>query len=185
MKHRELLIFAILSVLCLAGAQSAPAEDQTIGQQVSILDERLSKLRADVDAIQASQQQIEQDLKQVQAQLAEVHQSGPSASANDLEALEARVKALDAARETDKKVILDQLAKELASMNGSHGGGGGGGAVNPSTAPANGNEYVVQKGDNLTLIAKNNGVTVADLRKANNLTSDSLKVGQKLVIPQK
>jgi N-acetylmuramoyl-L-alanine amidase len=70
-------------------------------------------------------------------------------------------------------------------MNGSHGGGGGGGAVNPSTAPANGNEYVVQKGDNLTLIAKNNGVTVADLRKANNLTSDSLKVGQKLVIPQK
>ena len=29
----------------------------------------------------------------------------PSASANDLQALEARVKALDAARETDKKVI--------------------------------------------------------------------------------
>lgn len=51
--------------------------------------------------------------------------------------------------------------------------------------PANGNEYEVKKGDNLTVIAKNNGVTVADLRKANSLTSDSLKVGQKLVIPQK
>ena len=102
---------------------------------------------------------------------------------NDLQALEARVKALDAARETDKKVILDQLAKELAALSGSHGGSGG--AANSSSGPANGNEYVVQKGDNLTLIAKNNGVTVADLRKANNLTSDSLKVGQKLVIPQK
>jgi LysM repeat protein len=183
MKHKELLIFAILVVLGFARASSAPAQDQTIGQQLAILDERLSKLRADVDAIQANQQQIQQDLKQVQAQLAEVHQSGPSASVNDLQALDARVKALDAARETDKKVILDQLAKELAALSGSHGGGGG--AANPPAAPANGNEYVVQKGDNLTVIAKNNGVTVADLRKANNLTSDSLKVGQKLVIPSK
>ena len=91
------------------------------------------------------------------------------------------MKALDAARETDKKVILDQLAKELATMSGSHGGGGR--RANPSGGPANGNEYVVQKGDTLTSIAKNNGVTVADLKKANNLTSDSLKVGQKLVIP--
>jgi LysM repeat protein len=183
MKHKELLTFAILAGFSAIGASTTPAEDQTIGQQVSILDERLSKLRADVDAIEANQQQIQQDLKQVQAQLAEVHQSGPSASANDLEALDARVKALDAARETDRKVILDQLAKELAALNGSHGGGSSTPA--PSTVPANGNEYVVQKGDNLTLIAKNNGVTVADLRKANNLTSDSLKVGQKLVIPQK
>ena len=184
MKHKLLLIFAIPLVLCFAGARSAPAEDQTIGQQVSILDERLSKLQAEVDAIQANQQQIQQDLKQVQAQLADLHQSGPSASANDLEALEARVKALDAGRETDKKIILDQLAKELSSLGGSHGGGGGS-ATAPSAGPANGNDYVVQKGDNLTLIAKNNGVTVADLRKANNLTSDSLKVGQKLVIPSK
>jgi LysM repeat protein len=182
MKHKGLLIFATLVVLCTAGAPTAPAEDQTIGQQVSILDERLSKLRADVDAIQANQQQIQQDLKQVQAQLAELHQSGPSASVNDLQALDARVKALDAARETDKKVILDQLAKELAALSGSHSGGG---AATPSTGAANGNEYVVQKGDTLTSIAKNNGVTIADLRKANNLTSDSLKVGQKLVVPSK
>jgi LysM repeat protein len=184
MKHKELLIFATLAGLCAAGALSAPAQDQTLGQQVSILDERLSKLQAEVDAMQASQQQIQQDLKQVQSQLADVRQSGPSASVNDLEALDARVKALDAARETDKKVILDQLAKELAAMSGAHGGGGSS-AANSSAGPANGNEYVVQKGDNLTLIAKNSGVSVADLRKANNLTSDSLKVGQKLVIPQK
>lgn len=180
MKHKELLIFATLGVLSVATASSVPAQDQTIGQQVSILDERVSKLRADVDAIQANQQQIQQDLKQVQAQIADLHQSGPSASVNDLQALEARVKALDAARETDKKAIIDQLAKELAAMSGSHGG-------SPATTAGagNGNEYVVQKGDNLTLIAKNNGVTVAELRKANNLTSDSLKVGQKLVIPPK
>jgi LysM repeat protein len=180
MKHKELLIFAIPLVVYFGGAVSAPAQDQTIGQQVSILDERLSKLRADVDALQANQQQIQQDIKQLQAQLAEARQSGPSASVNDLQALEARVKALDAAREADKKAIVDQLAKELAAMSGSRGA-----AATQSSGAGNGNEYTVQKGDTLTLIAKNNGVTVAELRKANNLSSDSLKVGQKLVIPSK
>jgi LysM repeat protein len=181
MKHKELLKFATLSILCALGGMVANAQEQTIGQQLSILDERLSKLRADVDALQFNQQQIQQDIKQVQGQLEELRHTGPTASANDLQALEARVKALDAARETDKRVILDQLAKELAGMGGAKGGG----STTQSSGPANANEHIVQKGETLTSIAKNCGVTIADLRKANNLASDSLKVGQKLVIPQK
>ncbi len=180
MKHKDLLRFATLSAICVMAAVSAPCEEQTVAQQLSILDERLSKLRADVDALQFNQQQIQQDIKQIQAQFEEVRHAGPNASANDLQALEARVRALDAARETDRKVILDQLAKELATMSGSHGGG----TVAPASGSSNSNEHVVQKGETLTSIAKSSGVTVADLRKANNLTSDSLKVGQKLVIPK-
>jgi len=179
MNRKELHVLAILVAVCVGGSHSVPAEDQTIGQQVSILEERLSKLRADVDALQVNEQQIQQDIKQLQAQLGEARQSGPSASVNDLQALEARVKALDAAREADKKAIIDQLSKELAAMSGSRA------AATQSSAGVAGNEYTVQKGDTLTSIARNSGVTVAELRKANNLTSDSLKVGQKLVIPSK
>src|SRR5947207_4716504 len=113
MKHKELLKFATLSAICVMVAVAAPAEEQTVAQQLSILDERLSKLRADVDALQFNQRQIQQDIKQVQGQMDEVRRTGPGASANDLQALEARVKALDAAREKDKKAIIDQLAKEL------------------------------------------------------------------------
>jgi nucleoid-associated protein YgaU len=181
MIRKNLHIFAILLMVSAGGAVSAPAQDQTIGQQVSILDERLSKLRADVDALQLNEQQIQQDIKQLQAQLVEARQAGPSASVNDLQALEAWVKALDAAREADKKAIIDQLAKELAAVSGSRGAA----VATQSSGAAAGSEYTVQKGDTLTLIAKNRGVTVAELRKANNLTSDSLKVGQKLVIPSK
>src|SRR6266404_2079229 len=123
MKNRGLLNFVILSLLCMVTAVSAPAEEQTTAQQLSILDERLGKLRADVDALQFNQQQIQQDIKQIQGQVDEFHRTGPSASANDLAALESRVKALDAAREADKKAIIDQLAKELAKMSGPHGGG--------------------------------------------------------------
>lgn len=46
--------------------------------------------------------------------------------------------------------------------------------------------HVVQAGDNLSVIARKHGVTIAQLSAANNLTAKStLKVGQKLMIPAK
>ena len=179
MKHQVLFTIAAISLAYLVGPVPVPAEQQTVSEQLSILDERISKLRADVDALQFNQQQIQQDIKQVQTQLEELRRAGPTASANDIQSLEARVRALDAARENDKKVILDQLAKELSTLGGTRTG------TLPSPAAAtSGNDYVVQKGETLTSIAKSHGVSVADLRKANNLTTDSLKVGQKLIIPK-
>src|SRR5260221_2795101 len=140
MKHKELLKFAMVLVACAVASLPAHGQEQTVAQQVSILDERLSKLRADVDALQFSQQQIQQDIKQIQGQMDEVRHAGPSASANDLQALEARVKELDAAREKDKKAIIDQLAKELAAMSG---GSHGGKTAAPATGTApSGSEHV-------------------------------------------
>lgn len=46
----------------------------------------------------------------------------------------------------------------------------------------NDNYYIVQKGDSLWSIAKKYGLTVAELKKLNNLTSDSLSIGKKLVV---
>jgi LysM repeat protein len=44
--------------------------------------------------------------------------------------------------------------------------------------------YVVQKGDTLYSISRNNQITVAELRTANNLSdTDVLKAGQKIIIP--
>jgi len=43
--------------------------------------------------------------------------------------------------------------------------------------------YVVKSGDSLFKIAKNHGTTVNALRKANKLTTDKIKVGDKLKIP--
>lgn len=48
---------------------------------------------------------------------------------------------------------------------------------------SDGTAYTVAAGDSLWKIATRNGITVDALKKANNLTSDSLKVGQKLIIP--
>lgn len=54
-----------------------------------------------------------------------------------------------------------------------------------SAAKTDGTTYVVKKGDALSKIARRNGVSVKALKEANNLTSDNIRIGQKLVIPAK
>jgi LysM repeat protein len=65
----------------------------------------------------------------------------------------------------------------------------GGVAPGVATIPAatGGGEqpYVVKSGDTLTRIASQHGTTVKALRSANNLKTDKIKVGDKLVIPAK
>lgn len=50
-------------------------------------------------------------------------------------------------------------------------------------AAPSGNVYTVKSGDSLWSIAKKYGITVDDLKNANNLTSNLLNIGQKLIIP--
>ncbi len=64
--------------------------------------------------------------------------------------------------------------------------GSGDAAASAATAgavPMDGNVYIVKTGDSLWKIARAQNVSVAALKQANHLTSDSLKIGQKLQIP--
>ena len=45
--------------------------------------------------------------------------------------------------------------------------------------------HTVRSGDSLYKLSKRYGVTVADIRKANNLKGDDIKIGQKIKIPRK
>ena len=52
-------------------------------------------------------------------------------------------------------------------------------------APAGSNYYTVKSGDSLWSISKKFGITVDELKNANNLSSNLLSVGQNLIIPGK
>ncbi|MCC5843470.1 MAG: LysM peptidoglycan-binding domain-containing protein [Verrucomicrobia bacterium] len=56
-------------------------------------------------------------------------------------------------------------------------------APRPSEAVAGTNTYVVQSGDNLSVIARRHNTTVRDLKSVNNLSSDTIRVGQRLTLP--
>lgn len=56
-------------------------------------------------------------------------------------------------------------------------------AASPTAGADAGATYTVQSGDSLWKIARKQNVSVAALKQANNLSGDSLKVGQKLHVP--
>lgn len=54
---------------------------------------------------------------------------------------------------------------------------------NVTTTPTTYKDYVVKKGDSLYSIANKNNITVDELKKINNLTSNMLSIGQVLKLP--
>jgi len=56
-------------------------------------------------------------------------------------------------------------------------------STSADTGAGGGETYVVKSGDSLTKIAKAHGTTVKAIKAENNLSSDHIKVGQKLKMP--
>lgn len=54
-----------------------------------------------------------------------------------------------------------------------------------STTPMPTDKYVVKKGDSLYAIAREFGISVDDLKRANNLSNNNLSIGMVLTIPKK
>ncbi|MBM3859295.1 MAG: LysM peptidoglycan-binding domain-containing protein [Verrucomicrobia bacterium] len=163
-----------IAVLLLAAAPVFAQENAAL----SVLEEKVNRLRAEVEDLQFRQRQTDKAMEAIRAEIKELHRNAGAVSADDLKALEAKIAAVDAARQKDNKIIVDELARQLATI---------GGSGKPAKAPVVGDakEHVVQKGETLTSIAKQYGISVAALKKANTLAVDSLVVGQKLAIPPK
>ena len=183
---KSTILAKVLAVLSVLTVVSTPAmAQQTVTESISILDEKLGHLQAQVEDLQFKQQQMQKDITTIQSDLQDLRRSASGASSSDLQALQTRIDAVDAARQKDKQAIIDQLAKELAAINT------GKSAVKPAAATlatspdSEGKEHVVAKGENLTTIAKAYGVSVEDLKKANDISNpNDIKVGQKLIIPK-
>lgn len=79
------------------------------------------------------------------------------------------------------KTESTDMASASAGSTAAHTGNAG--PVAAASTDVSGQMYAVKSGDSLWKIAHAQNVTVAAVKQANNLTSDSLKVGQKLHIP--
>jgi LysM repeat protein len=96
------------------------------------------------------------------------------------------VKAIEAANSgvAPTKLKVGQKLSIPASAGGAAAPAVAGGPVFAGSS-AGEEAYTVKSGDTLTKIAKAHGTTLKAIRAENNLTTDHIKVGQKLKIPAK
>ena len=188
----------LLMILALWIGVPARAQD-------AATEERLNKLNGRIEDLMAAQESIKTELRTLSKEIDRLRgqvntPSGNYAAQDDLKRLADAVKEIDRKRLEDYDKIRAEL-KRIANAVASPGSSSGRTphASNVDDTPTatttskptsdKGFEYVIQKGDTLSIIAqaykeKNIKVTTDDILKANpGLKAEKLKVGQKIFIP--
>ena len=158
-------------------AASAAARSSTRRDIVSYVEELAGNTAAQLKSVQDENAELETRVIELERKIASLQETNKQLL-NEIAAVK-RQSAADAdAREAQMKAILtkiDKLAATPVTVTV---------PAPVSTAPEY-DIYEVQKGATLSVIAKAYEVSVQDIKKANNLKSDVLQIGQKLKIPRK
>ena len=143
--------------------QQAYAEMQRVSGQVDILQTNLGDLQRRVGAIEGGgddSKGVRQEIDSLRTQISELRR--------EMQGLRGE--------------IVKDLSGRIAKMQS---------AVAPAPRPAPEKivigphqEYTVQSGDTLSLIAQAFGTTVSKIKEMNGLKNDNLRIGQKLNLPK-
>lgn len=145
---------------------------------VSYVEELAGNTAAQLRAVQDENAELETRMIELERKFAALQETNQKLL-NEVAAVK-RQSAADAdAREAQMKAILSKIDK-LAAMPPPTVT-----VPTPVSTEAEYDIYEVQKGATLSVIAKAYEVSVQDIKKANNLKSDMLQIGQKLKIPRK
>lgn len=189
-KHLLLLTATIALPLltgCLATYDNQQAQmEAALKADMRILQEENMRLKGQVERFDLEIERLTRNVDTLRTA-----PTGPSAA--DVQTLQQRIaqlenqlRTLDAARERDRKEIIDSLSSKLSAVVASKPA--------PRPAPAapsqrrtgtqEGYEHVVESGQTLSAIASAYNVSTKSIIEANSLTRpDQLRVGQKLFIP--
>lgn len=188
MKASRYFLFAVVA-LSASGCVINQEEQRMVMQQQHedslMLQEDLRRIRARLDALEQDLIRLNQQVQtanrdQSSAQQAQIQ--GLNASLTDLQQ---RIRTVDAAREADKKEIVDRLSKQLSDVLSKQQAAARASSSSSRRPISNeGYEHLVQPGETISAIAKAYNARVEDIVQANNLKSaDVLRVGQKLFVP--
>ncbi len=134
------------------------------------MNENMTAIINQMNAITLKVQELEAKNKQLEAEVV---------------LLRKQVQAESEARQETMRKFANEVTKELGSSRQTVQTPPPSSQSSSNTPEGEYHEYIVQKGATLSAIAKAANVSVSDIRKANNMSSDTLRIGQKLLIPIK
>jgi len=169
-------------LLALAGLTSACQTFQTSGQRQSAArqqaitqqtEDQMRRLKGRVQSIEMENARLLREVQQLRIDLRTVNTSTTQ--------LNGAMKSLEAkqAREMKELIRRVEVLLKKSVANNSHRG-----SSRRSTHSGPGRIHIVKPGHTLSAIATAYGTTVSAIKKANHLKSSTIRVGQKLVIPE-
>ena len=210
MKNIKILFSGVLAAVALAGcadfgstepvlstqptafrANEQPAAAQVHRQQADNTSKReIAAFRADLDAVAEQQKMLtarimglEEQLSQKEKQIKELQSlldamdkrfsDVDSNWRNRMQELSSNIDKEREARKREQKQFTQAVTKVIADQSN---------AASDNTEYL---EFVVQKGDTLSKIASAAKVSVAEIKRINNLKNDVIREGQKLKLPKK
>jgi LysM repeat protein len=194
---RKLIGFLIIpaAVVVLTGCETFSGKNSKYERQVRnlnartaessrIYEDQLQKISARLVEIQERQNETAAKVNQLQNYISTMSRQNASLQ-NQVNALKNDLNAESKSRQESINKMADQLAGELGkavnTMRRTRRSSSGGGPSGSGKFY----EYTVQSGATLSAIAKAYKVSVEDIKQANGLKNNMIRVGQKLYIPKK
>ena len=189
MKHMFTIIGGIIFMAGLSGCATFNDSGSVVSEQedMNILREDLTRMQGRVETVELENRRMVSEVEKLRADSSDTRNQ--AALQERLDNLERRMQAMDAAREKDKQVIVDQLSAKIAEIMSK----GSARPARSATAPAHnapasgasGGEHLVKAGETLSAIATIYKVKASTIIEANDLKDpDNLRTGQKLIIPK-
>lgn len=174
MKHKSLTCLSLL--LLVSGCETLQTPQQRrqaeLRQQAStrMTEEQVLRMQSRVESMDQEYARLMQEIQQLRSEIRSYN--------SQLTQLNSSMKSLESKQAREMQELVQRVQKIVGQVVSSGSGSG---------TPANrgaGYEHEVQSGHTLSTIAQAYNTTVAAIKKANNLQSDTIYVGQKLFIPQ-
>jgi LysM repeat protein len=161
-------------VVLLSGCetlQTPQQRQQAAARQTAatrMAEERVHRLQGRVESVEMENARLVQEMQKLRAEVRSCN--------SQVAQLSSSMKSLEAKQARGSQEVVRRVEGLLKKSVASH----------PSSKPSRGagREHIVEAGHTLSAIASAYGTTVSAIKKANNLKSDNIYVGQKLFIPE-
>ena len=165
------MVFLLAFLPALAGAQ---------GKEAFVVQQAY----AEMQRVQGQVSVMQSNLNDVQSRVSKLESGNDSASLRrEVEALKAEVASLRRQLASQREEIVRDLSARLAKMPAASAPSRAEKTSETRVVTGPHREYVVEKGDTLSLISQAMNVSIKKIKEMNNMKNDNLRIGQKLMIP--
>jgi LysM repeat protein len=172
MKLKLLLILPVAGMLSGCETLQTPQQrraDEARQQSASrMVEEKIYRLQGQVESVEMENARLIQEMQKLRNEMRALN-SQVSQLGSGMQSLESR-------QARDKQEVINQVSGRVESLIKKQA------ASQPKRS--SGREHVVESGHTLSAIAQAYGSSISAIKKANNLKSDNIYVGQKLFIPE-